>query len=170
MAGSRSSCGTARHLGHMVALRHKLKQKLSVDYSKPPMISCNAQPLTIGRCQHVTAADFGSSRLDGVLAPVPPEPKSSRASGDSALPQRTTPPIRHRGVSRPPEESTQSRWATADSTLTGNPPYSNLPHSFVNAALGVRYPALLGLSTPPLIPGCTANILGRGLLRQQPIA
>ena len=32
-------------------------------------------------------ADFGSSRPNGLLAPVPAEPRSSRASGDSALPQ-----------------------------------------------------------------------------------
>src|SRR4029079_7636991 len=32
-------------------------------------------------------ADFGSSRPNGLLAPVPAEPRSSRASGDSAVPQ-----------------------------------------------------------------------------------
>jgi hypothetical protein len=43
MAGSRSSCGNARHLGHMVALRRKRKQQLCVDYSKPPMLSCGSK-------------------------------------------------------------------------------------------------------------------------------
>jgi len=32
-------------------------------------------------------ADFGSSRSNGLLAPVPAEPRSSGAGGDSALPQ-----------------------------------------------------------------------------------
>jgi hypothetical protein len=47
MAGSRSSCGSARHLGHMVALRRRCPR---------------ATPLTIGRCEHVTALISGCSR------------------------------------------------------------------------------------------------------------
>jgi hypothetical protein len=80
--------------------------------------------------------------------PVHPSPQphadtsADRQHSTEASEVRTTPPIRHRGVSRSPEESTQTRWATAGSTLTGNPPYSNLAYSFVNAALGAAVPRL----------------------------
>ena len=61
MAGSRSSCGSARHLGHMVALRRKRKQSsASITASR----RCSrATPLTIGRCEHVTALISGARAL-----------------------------------------------------------------------------------------------------------
>src|SRR6476620_7634387 len=85
MAGSRSSCGSARHLGHMVALRRK-RQQSSASITASRRCS-RATPVTISRCGHVTALISGPRALTGSLPAVPAEPRSSRASGDSAVPQ-----------------------------------------------------------------------------------
>jgi hypothetical protein len=69
MGGSRSSCGSARHLGHMVALRRKRKQQLCVDYSKPPMLLCKALDNWPMWARH--RADFGSRALTGSLRLFP---------------------------------------------------------------------------------------------------
>src|SRR6476646_10314494 len=69
MAGSRSSCGSARHLGHMVAPRRKRKQSsASITASR----RCSrATPLTISRCGHVTALISGPRALTGSLRLFP---------------------------------------------------------------------------------------------------
>ena len=69
MAGSRSSCGNARHLGHMVALRRKRKQSAaSITASRRCF---RATPLTIGRCGHVTALISGPRALTDSLRLFP---------------------------------------------------------------------------------------------------